>query len=167
MPLEGGRLWQTSEIYSIFWTDSSKFQSIVCFGHVLLLSSGKLTRISMTNIWKIIVYNCLTSLNQNLEFTKIHKKFARSFLTEQNVFHFLSKLNVDNMYSSWVKYFWPRWPPPTPHPPSQDGSSQGLGQEEEYNLSSTTIPWLDAFTDGTQKRLLAFNRGQSQWGSHS
>ena len=165
MPLEGGRLWQTSEIYSIFWTDSSKFQSIVCFGHVLLLSSGKLTRISMTNIWKIIVYNCLTSLNQNLEFTKIHKKFARSFLTEQNVFHFLSKLNVDNMYSSWVKYFWPRWPPP-PLPP-QDGSSQGLGQEEEYNLSSTTIPWLDAFTDGTQKRLLAFNRGQSQWGSHS
>ena len=56
----------------------------------------------------------------------------------------LSKLNVDNIDSSWVKYFLASMAAPP-----QDGSSQGLGQEEEYNLSSTTIPWLDAFTDGT------------------
>ena len=68
---------------------------------------------------------------------------------QSSVFHFqswfLSKLNVDNMDSSWVKYFLASMAAPPP----QDGSSQGLGQEEEYNLSSTTIPWLDAFTDGT------------------
>ena len=147
MPLEGGRLWQTSEIYSIFWTDSSKFQSIVCFGHVLLLSSGKLTRISMTNIWKIIVYNCLTSLNQNLEFTKIHKKFARSFLTEQNVFHFLSKLNVDNMYSSWVKYFWPRWPPP-----HRMAAAKGWGKKRN-------IIWAPPPFHGWTPSLMELRRG--------